>query len=85
MVIHMMLILSYFGRFLQYNRIKKLPDDLFETTILLRWLLLNHNLIEDFNLNIFANLTNLQLLKLDFNKLTLRKMYFPELPALNEL
>jgi len=81
----MMLILSYFGRFLRHNRIKKLPDDLFETTILLRWLLLNHNLIEDFNLNIFANLTNLQLLRLDFNKLTLRKMYFPELPALNEL
>jgi Leucine-rich repeat (LRR) protein len=81
----MMLILSYFGRFLKHNRIKKLPDGLFESTTLLRWLFLNYNLLEDFNLNILANLTKLQLLILDYNKLTLREMYFPKLPALNEL
>lgn len=58
---------------------------LFWNTEHLVWLLLNHNQLHDFDLNIMQNLHSLQYLELSNNFLSLKQQEFPELRNLNEL
>lgn len=51
----------------------------------IEWLLLEENLLEDFDLNLFRNLHQMKVLNLTNNRITMKDMHFPELAKLQEL